>query len=145
MKFEILEDGYLFFTNKIYLLDDESNISSFLKEMFLSISDVYSIELYGYFKVDIYIDGKIGIFVEMKKMDDYISYGKKIDTKVAVFDRSFYLKTNDLSLIYRYRPIYYLNDNYYISTEDVDNIFELLDFCEIEYKNIDLNKFKCLI
>lgn len=138
MKLDILDDGYLFFTNKIFSFDDEKEISLFLKDMFLSINDIYDIELYGYFKVDIYIDEKIGVFVEIKKLDDYISYSKKIDTKVMVSDTPFYLKTNDLSLIYKYRPIYYLDNNYYISTKDVDNVLELLDFCEVEYKDIDL-------
>lgn len=139
MRFEVLDDKYLFFTNKIYSFDEEKDISMFLKDMFLIINEVYSLELFGYFKVNIFIDVKIGVFVEISKLDDYNSYGKKIDTKVIINRNSFYFKTNDLSLIYKYEPIYRKDNYYYISTKDVDNILDLLDFCEIEYKDIDFS------
>ena len=138
MKLEVLEDRYLFFTNKTYSLDNEDDISLFLKDMFLIISDIYLIELYGYFKLDIYIDDKIGVFVEIEKLDNYVSYSKKIDTKILIYRNSFYLKTKDLSYIYKYKKIYNYNNYYYISTDDVDNVLELLDFCELEYKDLGL-------
>lgn len=138
MKFEVLDDKYLFFTNKIYSFDEEKDISMFLKDMFLIINEVYSLELFGYFKVDIFIDDKIGVFVEISKLDDYISYSKKIDTKVIINRNSFYFKTNDLSMIYQYEPIYKKDNYYYVSTKDVDNVLDLLDFCEIEYNVNDL-------
>ena len=70
MKFEVLDDKYLYFTCDIKLFDDltsidENKISLFLKEVFLSINEIYSVELFGYYKVDIYIDEKIGAFVEI--------------------------------------------------------------------------------
>ena len=142
MSLEVLDDKYIFFTSDIDSLNnfDEKDISVFLKEIFMIISDIYNIDLFGYFKVDIYIDKKIGSFLEIKKLDDYISYSKKIDTKITIYHNSFYFKTNDLSLFSKYRDknIRFLDGNYYISTMDVDNIFELLDFCEIEYKDIKL-------
>ena len=134
MKFEVLDDKYLFFTNKIYIFDEEKDISVFLKDMFLIINEVYSLELFGYFKVDIFIDDKIGAFVEISKLDDYISYSKKIDTKVIINRNSFYFKTKDLSLIYQYENIYRKDNYYYVSTKDVENILDLLDFCEIDYR-----------
>jgi len=134
MKFEVLDDKYLFFTNKNYSLEEEGDISTFLKDMFLIINEIYSLELFGYFKVDIFIDEKIGVFVEISKLDDYISYGKKIDTKVIINRNNFYFKTNDLSLIYQYEPIYRKDNYYYVSTKDVDNVLDLLDFCEIDYR-----------
>lgn len=146
MKFEVLDDKYLYFTGNIKVFGDltsidENKISLFLKEVFLSINDIYSVELFGYYKVDIYIDEKIGAFVEIEKLDDFVSYSKKIDTKVSISVCEFYLKTNDLSIIYKYKPIYFSDNNYYISTKSVDSIFELLDFCDVEYKNLDLGKF----
>lgn len=134
MKFEVLDDKYLFFTNKIYTFDEEKDISMFLKDMFLIINEVYSLELFGYFKVDIFIDDKIGVFVEISKLDDYISYSKKIDTKVIINRNSFYFKTNDLSMIYQYENIYRKDNYYYVSTKDVENVLDLLDFCEIDYR-----------
>jgi len=134
MKFEVLDDKYLFFTNKNYSLEEEGDISTFLKDMFLIINEIYSLELFGYFKVDIFIDEKIGVFVEISKLDDYISYGKKIDTKVIINRNNFYFKTNDLSLIYQYEPIYRKDNYYYVSTKDVDNVLDFLDFCEIDYR-----------
>lgn len=137
MNLEIKEDKYIYFTNEITMLD-EKNISMFLKDVFLNISSIYKIDLFGYFKVDIYIDDKIGSFVEIEKIDEYMSYNKKIDTKVNVEYRDFYLKTNDLSIIYKYRPIYEKNSYYFVSTKDVDNLLDILEYCELEYDICDL-------
>lgn len=140
MNLEIKDDKYIYYTNDIMgLLNlNESNISIFLKDIFLNISTIYKIDLFGYFKVDIYIDDKIGAFVEIEKIDEYLSYNKKIDTKVNVEYRDFYLKTNDLSIIYKYRPIYRKDNYYFISTKDVDNLLDILEFCELEYDICDL-------
>ena len=138
MKFEVWDDKYLFFTNKIYSFDEEKDISMFLKDMFLIINEAYSLELFGYFKVDIFIDDKIGVFVEISKLDDYIFYSKKIDTKVISNRNSFYFKTKDLSLLYQYENIYRKDNYYYVPTKDVENVLDLLDFCEIDYRVNDL-------
>jgi len=137
---ELIDDDYLYFTYDIDCLGEmlsvsEEGISKFLKDVFINLSDIYSIDLFGYYKVDIYVDKKIGAYVEISKLDDFISYNKKIDTKVSLSINSFYLKTNDLSNIFKYRPIYYFNNNYYVSTNDVDNILEIIELCEIVYKD----------
>jgi hypothetical protein len=71
-------------------------------------------------------------------LDDYVLYGKKIDNKVSISHNNFYLKTNDLSLIFQYKPIYKNNNYYYVSTKNVDNYLDLMEFLSIEYKDIDL-------
>ena len=145
MNLEIIDNNYLYFTYDIECLGevddiDEESIALFLKKVFIDFSDIYNIDLVGYFKVDIYVDKKIGAFVEIVKLDDLISYSKKIDTKVNLSVNNFYLKTKDLSRIFLYRPIYVLDDNYYVSTSSVDNIFDLIEFCSVEYKNVDLKE-----
>ena len=114
MNLEIVDDKYIFFTNDVLYLSDlnEEKISSFIKEIFVSMSEVYDIDLVGYYKVDIFIDEKIGSYIEICKIDEYISRNKKIDTKINIEYRNFYLKTKDLSVIYKNYPIY-RNSNYY--------------------------------
>ncbi len=145
MSLELVDDNYVYFTYDIEELGDledvnEEKIAKFLKKIFLDINDIYAIELFGYYRVDIYLDKKIGAFVEIAKIDDFISYSKKIDTKVTVSINNFYLKTRDLSKIFLHRPIYKLNDYYYVSTKDVDNISSIIEFCTIEYKDLDLKR-----
>ena len=142
---KIVDEKYIYFTSDINSLGEldsvnEEKVASFLKDIFVSLSEVYNIDLFGYYKVDIYVDGKIGAYVEILKIDDFVSYSKKIDTKVSLVVSSFYLKTSDLSKIFKYKPIYFSDDNYYVSTKDVDNLGELMDFCDIEYKNINLKE-----
>ena len=140
MNLEIVDDKYIFFTNDVLYLSDlnEEKISSFIKEIFVSMSEVYDIDLVGYYKVDIFIDEKIGSYIEICKIDEYISRNKKIDTKINIEYRNFYLKTKDLSVIYKNYPIYRNSNYYYISTKDVDNILDIIEDCELEYKNINL-------
>lgn len=145
MNLDIIDNKYILFINYVCLASyAEDKISIFLKDIFLLLSDVYSINLFGYFKVDIYIDKKIGIFIEIDRLDDYVSYNKKIDTKVMIIDDGFYLKTNDLSKIYKYKKIYSYNNNYYISTKDVDNITDIVEFCDLVYKDFDLFLNNCV-
>lgn len=144
MNLEIADDNYIYFTSDISCLGDLSSVDEdvlglFLKNVFLNLSDVYSIDLFGYYKVDIYVDEKIGAFVEISKIDDYISYNRKIDTKVTLSVDNFYLKTNDLSNIYKCKPIYCSDNDFYVSTKDVDNLFDLIEFCEVVYKDINLS------
>ena len=136
MNLDIVDDKYILFINN-YLFDeyDEKELSVFLKDVFIILSDVYSINLYGYFMVDIFIDENIGIYVEICKIDNYVSYSKKIDTKVNLVLDNFYLKTKDLSKIINYRPIYFLDNFYFISTKDVDNVLDIIEECEIVYKD----------
>ena len=136
LNLDIVDDKYILFINN-YLFDeyDEKELSVFLKDVFIILSDVYSINLYGYFMVDIFIDENIGIYVEICKIDNYVSYSKKIDTKVNLVLDNFYLKTKDLSKIINYRPIYFLDNFYFISTKDVDNVLDIIEECEIVYKD----------
>ncbi len=145
MKLDIIDDIYVYFTNDIKCLEDGENVAEdkvafFLKRVFLDMSEVYGIDLFGYYRVDVYIDKKIGAYVEITKIDDYMGYSKKIDTKVSLSVKSFYLKTADLSQIYAHRPIYFADGFYYVSTDDVDDVSELLEFCQIVYQDLDLEK-----
>ena len=136
LNLDIVDDKYILFINNYsFNKYDEEELSVFLKDVFLILSDVYSINVYGYFMVDIYIDEKIGIYVEISRIDNCITYSKKIDTKVNFVLDSFYLKTKDLSKIFSYSPIYYFNNNYYVSTKDVDNVFDIIEECEIVYRD----------
>lgn len=138
MSLDIIDDKYVLFFNNCRLEEiDERELGAFLKEVFKALSDIYLIDLFGYFKVDIYVDKKVGSYVEIEKVDDYISYSKKIDTKVMLNINSFYLKTNDLSKVFKYKPIYYLDGYYYVSTESVDKIEEIVEFCKVVYKDYE--------
>lgn len=140
MNLDIRDNKYILFVNfKDINSCKEEEIGKFLKDIFKLLSDIYSIDLFGYFKVDIYNDKKIGSYIEIEKLNDYGSYNKKIDTKVMISNDNFYLKIFDLSKIYNLRNIYTLNDEYYISTKDVDNILDIIEFSDVIYKDLDLS------
>lgn len=140
MNLEILDDKYIFFICDIIYFDDlnEENISKYVKKIFIYLSEIYNIDLVGYYKLDIFMDEKVGSYIEIYKIDEYVSRNKKIDTKINIEYGNFYLKTNDLSKIYNHRPIYKFNNNYYVSTKDVDNVLELIEYCELDYRCNDL-------
>ena len=79
MNFEIVDDKYIFFTNDVLYLSDlnEEKISSFIKEIFVSMSEVYDIDLVGYYKVDIFID-ELKVDVVPKLLGQTMVYGKWI-------------------------------------------------------------------
>lgn len=142
MKLDILDDCYIYFTNDLEIFSGfndiaEEEIAEFVKSIFVNLNNIYNVVLFGYYNLDIVIDPKIGAFVEIKLLDNYISFNKRLDTKVNISVKNFYLETNDLWLINQYRPIYKLGDNYGVSTKDLkeQDIINLADFCTLFYKD----------
>ena len=116
-----LSNSYLKF-KKITNID---KIEDYFKEIFLILRDSYKIQIKGFYIIDVYIDKRYGIIMELTKEElDFDYYEEQIDMKIIFHYKKFLLKTNNIE---RYKKIYMYKKNYY-----VDNI-EDIEFGNIIY------------
>lgn len=120
------DDKIIIYLKNIYLTNKKiDKIENNLKEIFITLRDKYNIQIKGFYIVDIYIDERYGIIIELKKEDiEFDYYEEQIDMKITFHYKKFLLKTNNIE---RYKRIYFYNNNYY-----VDNIDDI-EFGEIIY------------
>lgn len=125
----------IYMTNK-YLkyknIDNIDKIEEYFKDIFLILRDNYNILIRGIYNIDVYIDKRYGIILELKKEElDFDYYEDQIDMKITFHYKKFLLKTNDIE---RYKKIYLYKKNYY-----VDNI-EDIEFGDIIYDTDNIIK-----
>lgn len=135
---EIDIDEYLVYFSHDYLknidFSSKEEIMDYTKDMVLKLKKNYGVSLLGYYQMNIYANRRIGMFVELKKLDDLDFDLLTIDFKVVIFlDQPFYLKTRNFDIVSKCRPLYYSHDFYYIDLETVDNYIPYLEFGDIVY------------
>lgn len=133
------DDNYLFFINSGYIkkLDYKSkeDIGKHIKEILLTYKKIYGIELNGFYNVNIYLNEKIGMYIELNKNKKYDFYHDEVNLKISICnDKYFYFKTDEFELIKNYKWKL-LNDYYYVNVEDIDrgDIIVLSDYGEFIY------------
>jgi len=138
MRLEILgTDNYLLFINsdKLFSVDFDSKeeIIGLVKEFIIKIQDLYCLNMNGFYKIRVFPNKVIGLFMEIEKMDD-IEYEKNIDLRIIVYlNEKFYLKVDDFDFVpYNISSIYYM-DHYYMNMNDIEEILSLIEYGEIVY------------
>lgn len=126
MKIELLDDyNYTLYLNNLYIkdlnLDNKEDIEIYLKKLFLIIKDRYDIDISGMFEIDIYVNNKYGIVIDIFKEDlEYLDYfSNQIDMQVNIIKDSIFLYEID-NLIDN--TLYKYDSKYYINIEDINDI-----------------------
>ena len=144
MKVEIVdEDSYKIFINNNYDTSlhakDKEAMGKFIKSIILKIRKIYNILLEGLYEVNVYIIKFIGIVLEIKNIDRYLS--KSVDLKIIVHsDEDIYLKVYDCDLINHYHHLKYLNNYFYLNINNLleKDVYSLLENYDIVYgKELD--------
>lgn len=122
-------DNYNIFLNSAYLKDvdlgDKEEISKYIKNFILSIN--YKLNINGFYKIIVYCNKKVGIFLKLVKMED-CSYTNSLDFRIIVnINSDVYFKTSDYFNISNVNLIRYYNNNYYCL---IDDNFNTIDLCE---------------
>lgn len=121
------------FNNKYNLnIHKEENIEKFLRQLFSQLRDYYSINIEGYYEVNIYVDYNYGLVLSLKKQQlDYYDYFKnQVDMKIIIHKEHFlYLIDNysfnkDIFDIYKLDSNIYLCPKHKISRNDLARLIE---------------------
>ena len=139
MKLEIVdEDSYKIFINNNYdnslHVNDKEDLGKFIKSIILKIRRIYNILLEGLYEVDVYIIKFIGIVLEIRNIDSYLS--KSVDLKIIVHsDEDIYLKIYDYELLRKYHHLKYLNNYFYLNINNLleKDVYGLVENYDIVY------------
>jgi len=155
MKLEIFDlNNLVFYLSKEYLnkihFKIDVDVENELKKLFLTIKNIYNLDLKGYYEVMVYINDLYGIIIEMEKDDDeYIKiFGDTLDMKITFkFDCELLYKIENIDFINfgKYSLLYY-NNNLYLSLADNylpprEEYLKLLENSRLIYGD-ELNKLK---
>ncbi len=132
----IAKDSYKFFINRYFFkdidLDQKEKVIDFVKDIILQKRKI--LNLRGFYKVLVYINKKVGIFIEMTKIEDS-NYFNNLDLRVIVNNESeIYYETDDYFKIANCKEIRYLDGKFYCLVDDlVDKILEKIEFGRFIY------------
>ena len=139
MKLEMIEDNYYkVFINSSYIDDFDINnngeLGKYIKKVILKIRKIYNIILEGFYEVHVYILKHLGMILEIKNIDRYLS--KTIDLKIIVHnDEEVYLQIPEYDLLEKYKDFKYLNNYFYLNVNNIkeQDIFKISDHYKILY------------
>lgn len=121
-----------YYKNKL----DEKTLYNDIKELIKKIQK--KLKLNGFYKV-IAINKKVGLFIELKRLEDTF-YKNVLDLKIEIKDDNIYYKTTDYFVIKDLCDIRYKDGMYYcIVDDDFDEILEKVEFGDFVF---DLDNIK---
>ena len=112
---------------------DEKSLYDDIKEIIKKIQK--KLKLHGFYKV-IAINKKIGLFLELKRLEDSF-YKNTLDLKIEIKDSDIYYKTTDYFIIKNMPNIRYKDGMYYcIVDDDFDEMLEKVEFGDFIFDSI---------
>lgn len=135
-----LKNNYIVFLSNDYIGDidytSKGKIGLYLKKIIVILKKRYNLVLKGFYEVNVYINKKVGMFIEINKIGEYDFDTEEIDLKIVVhFDSDFYFKTDNYDVISKYKNIKFFEDSYYIDVDDIgDNeVIKIIEMGEFIY------------
>jgi len=131
MKIEIFgKDCYKIFINKEYVknidIKNRDELVKYIKEFLCKLK--IRLYLHGFYKVKVFPQEKVGIFLDVIKLDDS-DFSSNLDLRVVIYmDEKFYFETNDYFIIEECNDKRFLNGLFYCVVDDQFN--EVLNYCE---------------
>lgn len=142
MKLEILDDDYYkVYINSFYIDDFDINnnneLGKYIKQIIIKIRKIYDIILEGFYEVHVYVLKNLGIILEIKNIDRYVS--KTIDLKIILHkDEEIYLELPDYEFVYNCKDLKYLNNNFYFNIDNLKDkdVFVVFEHYKIVYGEV---------
>ena len=122
-------DNYVIFLNNVYLnkidFNNKEEITKYIKKFIFSIN--YKLNINGFYKVYVFCNKKIGMFIKLIKIEDNL-YVNNLDLRIIVnINCDFYYKTDNYYTIPSNCVVRYYDNNYYCL---IDDNFNVIDCCE---------------
>ncbi len=132
MKIKYQNDVIIIYLYNYYLsIDKKDKLHQEIKDLFVNLIKNYKLDLFGYFKVDIYNNKKYGSILEINKI--FGDNNEFIDLKIIIHHNTkFYLSMNEYYFL-DINDVKYQNNKYLVDIENIDNLASFMEFGEIEY------------
>lgn len=140
MKIVSSVDKITIFIYKNEVIDD---INDYMKKLILKLKKKYHMDIFGFYKVNIYKNNKIGMIIDLLKEDDIDFFTDLVDLKIKVYeDSNMYLRFNDYFFREK-KKVYVINNNYYMDIDKLSNkdFLSMIEFCSVIYGD-ELEKLK---
>lgn len=121
----------------VFLLkkDNVDNMTDYLKNLILKLRKKYKEDIFGFYKVDVYFNDKIGMIAHFFKEDELDFFRDIIDLKVTIFEKaSVYFEFDDYFLVAD-RKVYFYDGKFYVDLNNIseDDFFTMIEFCRIVF------------
>ena len=114
---------------------DLNNLDMYMKELIIKLRRKYRKDIYGFYKVDVYVKNKIGMIIDFNLEEEIDFFRDLVDLKVVVHEEAdVFLKFSDYFLFDK-KKVYFFEGEYYVDIDDVSNkeFLEKLEFCDTIY------------
>lgn len=114
---------------------DLNNLDMYMKELIIKLRRKYRKDIYGFYKVDVYVKNKIGMIIDFNLEEEIDFFRDLVDLKVVVHeDADLFLKFSDYFLFDK-KKVYFFEGEYYVDIDDVSDkeFLESLEFCDTVY------------
>ena len=138
MKVEIINDDDIdIFINPYNMNDigiyDKEYILKYIKDVLKKVNNRYQLNLSGFYKVKSYFNDKVGMFLNIIKIDDN-DFNNDIDYRIILFqNEKFLFETEDYDIIKNIPNKKYYNNMFYVDIDFLDNISILMDRGRVVY------------
>ena len=114
---------------------DLNNLDMYMKELIIKLRRKYRKDIYGFYKVDVYVKDKIGMIIDFNLEEEIDFFKDLVDLKVVVHEEAdVFLKFSDYFLFDK-KKVYFFEGEYYVDIDDVSDkeFLESLEFCDTVY------------
>lgn len=112
---------------------DKDTILSYIKEFILKINNRYKLNLSGFYKIKAYFSSKVGLFLNVIKIDDN-EFNNEADFRIILFqNEKFLFETDDYDVIKDTPNKKYYKNKFYVDIDDIYNVNNLIDMGKIVY------------
>ncbi len=139
MKVEKINDELInayfspFYFKKIDI-NNKLELVEVIKDLIKKIETRYKIYLSGFYKIKVYPSKKLGVFINIIKIDDN-EFSNTTDFRIVIYpNEKFFLET-DYYELFSNVPIRYYDNKFYIDSEDIESIDTITDMVNIIYGN----------
>lgn len=129
------KENFSIFINCCYIKEDiytkKDDLILYIKNFIFKFRK--KLGLRGFYKVKVYYNRKIGIFLDIDKLDD-LDLVNNLDLRIITFNDDIYFETDDYQLICNYNEIRFMNNNFYcLVDEQFNDITRLSEFGRFIY------------
>ena len=114
---------------------DLDNLDMYMKELIIKLRRKYRKDIYGFYKVDVYLKDKIGMIIDFTLEEEIDFFRDLVDLKVVVHEEAdVFLKFSDYFLFDK-KKVYFFEGEYYVDIDDLsdEEFLEKLEFCKVIY------------
>lgn len=132
MKVVSFDDKITVYILKCYYVD---NINDYIKKLILILKRKYKLDIFGFYKINVYQNKKIGLIVEIIKDSDMDFLNGLLELKIKVYeDANMYFRFNDYFFNEK-RDIKIINNDYYINVDSLSGkeLLQMIEFSKIIY------------